>query len=71
MPVMDGLSATSEIREFERIEGRRRTPIAMLSANALATHREIAQAAGCDVFVAKPIRPADLLRGVEAALNMS
>ncbi|OYU69545.1 MAG: hybrid sensor histidine kinase/response regulator [Alphaproteobacteria bacterium PA2] len=68
MPVMDGLAATRAIRELEQTEARSRTPIAMLSANALSTHRQDAEAAGCDAFVAKPIRPDDLLRSLEAIL---
>ena len=71
MPVMDGLAATRAIRELERTEDRLRTPIAMLSANALSTHRLEAEAAGCDTFIAKPIRPGDLLRGLEVAMGAS
>lgn len=69
MPNMDGLTATRAIRDLELSEGRRRTPIAMLSANALSTHRQEAEDAGCDVFIAKPIRPEALLKGLEAALG--
>lgn len=69
MPVMDGLSATRAIRELEAsTPGRRRTPLVMLSANAMAEHREDALAAGADSHVAKPITAASLLAGIEAVV---
>ena len=68
MPVMDGLSATRRIRELEGRTGRARTPVVMLSANAMAEHREDALAAGADSHVAKPITAASLLAGIEAVI---
>jgi PAS domain S-box-containing protein len=68
MPVMDGLSATRRIREIEAATGRARTPVVMLSANAMAEHREEALAAGADSHVAKPITAASLLAGIEAVV---
>ncbi|MDR7232431.1 PAS domain S-box-containing protein [Caulobacter sp. BE264] len=62
MPVMDGLAATRAIRAREG-EGRR-TPIIMLSANAMASHREEALLAGADLHVAKPVTVAALLDGI-------
>jgi CheY-like chemotaxis protein len=38
MPVMDGLTATREIRLHEAAMGLNRTPVVMLTANALAEH---------------------------------
>ena len=68
MPVMDGLTATRAIREIERSEPTRiRTPIAVLSANAMEEHRDQALAAGADLHIAKPITP-DRLMGVLAQL---
>ena len=66
MPVMDGLTATRAIR---LLESGRRTPIAMLSANAMAQHRHDALTAGADVHIAKPITAASLLAGVAQALG--
>ena len=41
----------------------------MLSANAMAEHREEALAAGADSHVAKPITAASLLAGIEAVIG--
>ena len=70
MPVMDGLSAVRAIRAEENAApGRTRTPIAMLSANAMQHHQLESLAAGADLHIAKPITPASLLAGIEAALD--
>ena len=68
MPHMDGLAATRAIRELEATRGDARTPVVMLSANAMAEHQAAAAAAGADLHVAKPITAASLLAGIEAAL---
>ena len=62
MPVMDGLAATRAIRAQEA--GGRRTPIIMLSANAMAGHRQDALTAGADLHLAKPVTIAALLDGI-------
>ncbi len=70
MPVMDGLAATRAIRgEESRAPERGRTPIVMLSANAMAQHRQDAQAAGADLHVAKPVTATTLVEAVVAALG--
>ncbi|MBW8303121.1 MAG: response regulator, partial [Brevundimonas sp.] len=69
MPVMDGLTATGVIRAIEARTGRARTPVVMLSANAMAEHREDALAAGADSHVAKPITAASLLAGIQAVIG--
>ena len=66
MPVMDGLTATRAIRYAER--GGLRTPIIMLSANAMAEHRYEALASGADIHVAKPVTAASLLAGIAQAV---
>ena len=65
MPVMDGLAATRAIRAMEA--GSRRTPIAMLSANVMEAHVEMALAAGCDFHLPKPITPQQLADGLRRA----
>jgi signal transduction histidine kinase/ActR/RegA family two-component response regulator len=61
MPVMDGLTATREIRLHEAAMGLARTPIVMLTANALPEHVTAAEAAGADLHLAKPFDAAELL----------
>jgi signal transduction histidine kinase/ActR/RegA family two-component response regulator len=71
MPVMDGLAATRAIRRYE--EGcaeRPRTPIVMLSANAMSQHRLDALAAGADLHIAKPVTAVALVAGIGKALEM-
>jgi CheY-like chemotaxis protein len=69
MPVMDGLSATKQIREIERSKGLQRTPIAMVSANAMKEHITQSFWAGCDFHIAKPVTPEALLKGIDATLE--
>ena len=69
MPVMDGLEATRLIREEETAAGRPRTPILMLSANALPEHRLAGERAGADAHVAKPVTVAGLMGALHAALE--
>jgi PAS domain S-box-containing protein len=69
MPRMDGLAATRAIRALEAESGVARTPIIMLSANALTAHREQTLEAGADLHVSKPITAADLLAGIQAAVG--
>ncbi|GLK48262.1 hybrid sensor histidine kinase/response regulator [Brevundimonas intermedia] len=68
MPVMDGLTATAAIRALEAENGLDRTPIIMLTANALPDHVEAGRAAGADGHLSKPITLLGLLDGVAAAL---
>ncbi len=61
MPVMDGLTATREIRLHETIMGGARVPIVMLTANAMPEHVAAGRAAGADHHLAKPFDAAELL----------
>lgn len=57
MPVMDGISATMEIRRQERLKN---LPIIALTANSKADDRERCLAAGMNDYIAKPIEAARL-----------
>jgi CheY-like chemotaxis protein len=69
MPVMDGPAATRAIRERETAQGRPRTPIIALTANAMS--HQIAEyiACGMDGYVAKPIEALKLFQALERALS--
>ena len=64
MPELDGLSATAAFRAFEAETGAARTPVIMLTANALDEHVKASLAAGADRHIAKPIRPMELLAAI-------
>ena len=69
MPVMDGPTATRLIREWERNENHRRTPIIALTANAMAHHAAEYTAAGMDVLVPKPLELERLLIAIQTVLD--
>lgn len=64
MPVVDGLSATSQWRAIEAAEGLPRTPIVALTANAFDTDVQLSLAAGCDAHLTKPLSLAALLQAL-------
>jgi len=69
MPVMDGPTATGEIRRRERETGRARTPIIALTANAMTHQLESYRAAGMESAVAKPIRVEELFAAIAQATD--
>jgi PAS domain S-box-containing protein len=69
MPVMDGPTATAVIRTRERHEGRARTPIVALTANAMSHQIAEYLQSGMDAFVAKPIEAGRLYEALQAAVD--
>jgi PAS domain S-box-containing protein len=65
MPVMDGLTATRAIREWEATNHRPPTPIIALTAAALKGDREKCVAAGCTAYLTKPIKQEVLLQAIK------
>ncbi|HKV09691.1 MAG TPA: response regulator, partial [Thermoanaerobaculia bacterium] len=63
MPGMDGFQATAAIRAREASTGAH-VPIVAMTAHASPGDRERCLAAGMDDYVAKPIRPVDLIERV-------
>lgn len=65
MPILDGLSAT---RELKTDPATARIPILVVTAKASNSDRDAAEAAGCDGFLAKPYRNKALLEAVRQLL---
>ena len=63
MPVLDGLSATMEVRKSRNI------PIIMLSAKSEDNDKIIGLAAGADDYVTKPFTPIELIARVKSQLR--
>lgn len=69
MPVMDGLTATQLIREYEFENGLSRVPLVAVSANAMQHHIQDAINAGADAHLAKPFTPNLLIECIETTLE--
>lgn len=61
MPVMDGLSATQEIRDIEEREGKKRMPIIAVTARAMFGDKERILQAKLDDYIAKPYNLNDVV----------
>jgi signal transduction histidine kinase/ActR/RegA family two-component response regulator len=69
MPVMDGVTATRQIRAFEAANDRAKTPIIAVTANAMSHQITEYAAAGMDAVVPKPLDAAALFDAIERALD--
>jgi signal transduction histidine kinase/ActR/RegA family two-component response regulator len=68
MPELDGLSATAQLRAREAEQGLPRTPVIMLTANALDEHVRAGAEAGADGHLSKPIHAQALIEAILAAM---
>jgi PAS domain S-box-containing protein len=64
MPVMDGYTATREIRKWEREHGKRETPVIAFTAHALKQDLRKSRKAGCNFHLTKPVKKATLLKAI-------
>jgi CheY-like chemotaxis protein len=62
MPLMDGLTSTRKIREFESKTGLTRSHIVALTGLASAQDQKDASEAGVDMYLVKPVKFADIKR---------
>src|ERR1700685_2295711 len=60
MPEMDGMAATTAIRENEKKNGRAHLPIFAMTAHAMKGDRERCLEAGMDGYITKPVRFSDI-----------
>jgi len=68
LPVLDGWEA---MRRLKSQPETKHIPIIVLSAHAMAGHREKALAAGCAEFESKPVNFEGLLDKIRSVLNRS
>jgi CheY-like chemotaxis protein len=65
MPILDGFSATQQLRAWEMGHQRVRTPVVALTAHILSEHKDRARQAGMDGHMAKPIELSQLRELIE------
>ena len=70
MPEMDGVEATAAIRAFEDERGGEQVPVIALTAHAMTGDRERFLASGMTDYLSKPIRHADLVAAIDAAVEI-
>ncbi|PKY03349.1 HAMP domain protein [Aspergillus campestris IBT 28561] len=61
MPVMGGFESTAKIREYERLENKRHTPVIALTAHAMFGDQEKCLAAGMDGYLPKPLNQTQMM----------
>ncbi|MBF0285430.1 MAG: response regulator [Magnetococcales bacterium] len=70
MPIMDGFTATREIRALEKARQQTPpTPIVALTAYAFREDAQRAAEAGCDGFLTKPLAKSQLFAAIEAVMQ--
>lgn len=66
LPGMDGLAATALLKHDPRTAG---IPVIALTAMAMKADQERSELAGCDAYIAKPLRYKQLYAAIEALLS--
>ena len=65
LPDMDGLAATALLKQNPATAG---IPVIALTAMAMKEDQEKTRAAGCDAYIAKPLRYKELIAAIDALL---
>jgi len=68
LPGMDGLAATALLKQAPSTAN---IPVIALTAMAMKEDEEKSQIAGCDGYIAKPLRYAELYAAIDALLSKS
>jgi len=66
LPGIDGLAATALLKQDPVTAG---IPIIALTAMAMKVDEEKSQVAGCDAYIAKPLRYRDLYEAIDSLLS--
>ena len=69
MPIMDGHTATREIRAYETEQGTAAIPVIALTAHAIKEDMERSIEAGCSAHLTKPIKKQTLLTALSEYLG--
>jgi CheY-like chemotaxis protein len=64
MPIMDGYTATGQIRSWEKANGKKRVPIVAVTAHALSGAAGESVDAGCDAHLTKPLERHELIEAI-------
>jgi signal transduction histidine kinase/CheY-like chemotaxis protein len=70
MPVMDGVQATTAIREKERTTGTH-IPIIAMTAHAMEGDRQRFLGSGMDGYISKPVHSRELFQVIDSLLGLS
>ena len=60
MPILDGVEAFKQIREYETVNNLELTPVSALTANAIKGEKEKFLELGMNYYLTKPIKLNDL-----------
>ncbi len=68
LPDIDGQTVARRIREHEKSEGKKRTPIIGITADCMKEHIQKALDAGCDVCLVRPVEKIELFNQISSIL---
>ncbi|MCH1925027.1 ATP-binding protein [Shewanella sp. C32] len=71
MPLIDGLAATQQIRQYEQAQGRLPVPIIALTASVMVEDQQAATRAGMNGFAVKPLDQVQLFSEIARVLQLA